>query len=233
MFELLQHPPRSPERLPLGAGVSVVVHSVLALSLFVGGGHRLLQAVSPASESVIEAAIRYLLPPDRPAPNPQHDMPRLGARQSGLPAPPRPDAWAARVPPLGTTAPTKEEGTTPLPLTVEAVAQNAFTLLDVDSAAARDPESAVPVYPPLLEARGVEGSAVVRFVVDSTGRALVETFRVIEATHPLFGQAVRDALPGMKFRPATMGTQHVRQLVEIPFGFKIIRRDEAVRRPYE
>jgi len=233
VFELLQHPPHSQERVPLGAGVSVAVHAAIALSL-VSGAQQILEPSRSTHETVITAAIKYLLPPNRPTRAAQEAAVRFGGTRGPEQAPPtqyvRPEE---KLPLLGEMNLPKDDRRTPLPLAVEAVAQNAFTLLDVDSAAARDPESAVPIYPRVLELKGIEGSALVRFVVDTTGRADIESFRIVEETHRLFGQAVRDALPRMKFRPAIMGDQKVRQLVELPFGFRLVTRGmvETGRRP--
>ena len=102
----------------------------------------------------------------------------------------------------------------------------AFALLDVDSAAVRDPRSAAPVYPSDMEAREIEGVVRVRFVVDSTGLIDLSTIKVLEATNESFARAVRTALPDMRFRPAMMGPQAVRQLSEQDFAFKVqARRD--------
>jgi protein TonB len=231
VFELLEHPPQSPERVPLGAGVSLAVHAVMVLSM-VSGAQRMLEPSRSTQETVITAAIKYLLPPNKPAP-PEAAV-RFGGTRGAEQAPATQYVKPAeKLPLLGEMNLPKEDKRTPLPLAVEAVAQNAFTLLDVDAEATRDPESAVPIYPRVLELKGIEGSALVRFVVDTTGRADVESFRIIEETHRLFGQAVRDALPRMKFRPAMMGDKKVRQLVEQPFGFRLVTRGmvETGRRP--
>lgn len=100
---------------------------------------------------------------------------------------------------------------------------NAFTDVDVDSAAERHPDSAAPVYPPDLMRLGVEGHASVRFVVDTTGRVDLESVQIIEASRPEFARAVIDAIPGMKFTPARIGTIKVRQLAEQLFRFVIQR----------
>lgn len=102
---------------------------------------------------------------------------------------------------------------------------NAFTVLEVDSAIARDPESAAPEYPLYLLRQGIEGSASVRFVVDSTGLVDTLTYRVVRATHDDFAVAVRRALPFMHFRPAIQGGRRVRQLAEQTFSFRITPRD--------
>lgn len=96
-----------------------------------------------------------------------------------------------------------------------------FTIVDVDSAAVRYPESAAPVYPPELMAKGVEGYAALRFIVDSTGLIDLATVEVIEASRPEFARAVRSSMPQMRFRPALMGTTPVRQLAEQIFRFRV------------
>jgi protein TonB len=55
--------------------------------------------------------------------------------------------------------------------------------------------------------------------VDTNGRALPETFKALRTTHDLFTQAVKDALPDMRFVPAMLGGKLVRQLVQAPFQF--------------
>jgi TonB family protein len=104
-----------------------------------------------------------------------------------------------------------------------ADAFDSFSELEVDVTAERDPESEGPSYPDSLLSRHVEGEARVRFVIDSTGRAITESFGVISTNHAGFGDAVREALPRMKFKPAAMGSKRVAQRVEQTFVFKITR----------
>jgi TonB family protein len=100
---------------------------------------------------------------------------------------------------------------------------HAFSEIEVDSVATSDPESEGPVYPPALMAKGVEGFALVSFVVDRNGRPDVRTFFAIESTDSLFVKAVRDALPRMKFHPAKRMNQAVPQEVEQRFSFRVTR----------
>jgi len=93
----------------------------------------------------------------------------------------------------------------------------------VEQPAAQAPNSATPVYPDILRQAGVEGEALVSFVVDTSGRVDLATFKVVRATHDLFASAVRNALPRMRFIPATVGDRRVRQLVQQPFSFAIVR----------
>lgn len=41
----------------------------------------------------------------------------------------------------------------------------------------------------------------VRYVLDTTGRPLMNTFTVVAATHPVFAAAVRNGLPGLRLAP--------------------------------
>jgi protein TonB len=102
---------------------------------------------------------------------------------------------------------------------------NAYQVVEVDSAATRDPSSAAPVYPPAMETRGIEGHVIMRFVVDSTGWVDMASAMTVEATAPEFERAVRDALPRMRFRPAKVGERPVRQLAEQLFRFEVTKSD--------
>jgi TonB family protein len=102
-----------------------------------------------------------------------------------------------------------------------------FTFTEVDSAVIVDPASAAPTYPPALLKLGIEGSVMVRYVVDSLGHADVSTLEVIRASRVEFAMAVREVLPFMRFTPARMGPKAVPQLVEQPFNFRIRKPDTA------
>ena len=83
--------------------------------------------------------------------------------------------------------------------------------------------SPAPRYPEVLRAAGVEGEVIVTFVVDTTGRAEPSSIQILNATNDLFGAAVRTALPGMRFLPAETGGKKVKQRVQQPFVFTIIK----------
>lgn len=99
--------------------------------------------------------------------------------------------------------------------------ENAFSIVEVEEQAERDPESAAPAYPRELMAKGIEGYAAMRFVVDSAGTVDLSSVRVLDFTHPEFVNAVRQAMPGMRFTPARLGDKPVRQLAEQLFRFEI------------
>jgi protein TonB len=78
-----------------------------------------------------------------------------------------------------------------------------------------------PRYPESLKSAGVEGSFVVEFVVDSTGRVDPKTLSFPKAAHPAFLRAVRDALLRSRYFPAELAGFKVRQLVSQQFTFVI------------
>lgn len=80
-----------------------------------------------------------------------------------------------------------------------------------------------PRYPAELQRAGVEGSLLVQFVVDSTGRVDEKTLSFPNDAQPGFLRAVRDALVRSRFFPAELAGMRVRQLVQQQFTFVIAR----------
>jgi TonB family protein len=100
-------------------------------------------------------------------------------------------------------------------------ADSVFTQLEVDSTVSRYPGSAAPAYPVEMLKQNIQGSVVTQYVVDTTGFADTTSLKIMSTTHEQFADAVRAALPYMRFSPAKVGTRKVRQLVEQEFSFKI------------
>lgn len=80
-----------------------------------------------------------------------------------------------------------------------------------------------PRYPEILRQQKLEGSVLASYVVGVDGRVEAESFRAVDATHPLFEVAVKQALLGTRFRPAEVGGNKVRQLIEQRFVFSLTR----------
>lgn len=78
-------------------------------------------------------------------------------------------------------------------------------------------------YPEVLRSAHVEGTVMASFVVDTSGYADMSTFQVISSDHELFTNAVRRALARIRYRPAEVGGQKVKQLVQQPFQFRLDR----------
>ena len=57
--------------------------------------------------------------------------------------------------------------------------------------------------------------------MNTEGVPEVATFKAVRSTDEAFTAAVRDALGGMRFKPALIGGKAVRQLVQAPFAFAL------------
>lgn len=78
-------------------------------------------------------------------------------------------------------------------------------------------------YPDMLRSANVEGEVLAQFVVDADGRYEAGTFKVLKSSHELFTQAVKNALPNMRFYAAEVGGKKVKQLVQQPFTFSLTK----------
>lgn len=94
---------------------------------------------------------------------------------------------------------------------------------EVERMAAAVPGGRGPEYPSLLRDAGVEGLVVVQFVVDTLGRADLNSLTVVRSDHAFFTTAVKRALAAMHFLPAEVGGRKVPQRVVQPFQFRLDR----------
>ena len=99
-----------------------------------------------------------------------------------------------------------------------------WTRETVDRVVVMLPGSAAPRYPESLRAAGIEGEVMAQFVVDTTGRVDVTTLRILQSSHAQFDDAIRSALPRLRFVPAEARGRKVRQLVQQPFRFGLDRQ---------
>ena len=235
MFEvLLETKHVRPPRPILETAVSALVHVSIVAALVTGT----TVVANPDARDKLDSFLQFLFPPDRAAKPGDEHLAYMGVGMIG----------SVRGEARGEPVKVEEKATTGeavvpqqatelaqlsgiLRLAEAAQAVGAFSIVDVDSAAERDPMSAAPAYPKDLLAKSVEGHATLRFVVDSTGLIDLGTVRLVESTHPLFVKAVEDAMPRMRFRPAMMGHSAVRQLAEQLFKFEIKKPPATARLP--
>lgn len=209
------------------AAFSAGVHVVLVIAVVLMAGPRLTRELALHLGDP-ERNSEFLFPKIRGAPTPEEHLTYLatgvglsdvGTAADGTQS--RQDrAESARLQ-VADAAPPAERP--PETRSEPRAADNAYELLDVDSAAVRDPASAAPEYPHGLMMKGIEGFAAMRFVVDSTGTIDMGTVELLQATHADFARAVREAMPRMRFHPAKVGTTAVRQLAEQLFRFELRR----------
>jgi TonB family protein len=220
-----QKPPRS-----LGATIVSVALHVGVIVLVVTQGQQVVDAV----RGFVEETVQYLYPVPRD----------IGTLRPGLESAPAPadlrvfgsatPPWREDVSGAGGVGLGAHDGAifAPNPSNTEAIepgiGDNAMSTVEVDSIAVFDATSAAPEYPETMALRRVEGAAVLRFVIDSTGLVDMATVRVMSATHSAFARSVLEAMPKMKFRPASIAGHPVRLLVEQAFSFKIQRVKKSI-----
>jgi len=84
-------------------------------------------------------------------------------------------------------------------------------------------DAKTPVYPRDLEAAGVEGEALVKFVVTANGDPDPASIVVVWATTHAIGESARDAISQTFFRPATQRGVRISCLVQQSIKYKIRR----------
>jgi protein TonB len=78
-------------------------------------------------------------------------------------------------------------------------------------------------YPALLRDAGIEGSVVLEFVVDTTGRVEPATIRIISSTQTLFEAPAREAIMQSRYRAGRWRGSPVRALALERVAFTIAR----------
>jgi TonB family protein len=91
----------------------------------------------------------------------------------------------------------------------------------VENQAQQVPGSTKVAYPPAMRQARREGEVLAQFVVDGQGVPDLTTFKVLKSSDQAFTDAVRTALPSMRFSPARIGGAAVRQVVQQPFTFAL------------
>ena len=102
-------------------------------------------------------------------------------------------------------------------------ADQAYFEFQVEKQVAPMPNNSAPRYPDMLRSANVEGEVLAQFVVDTLGRAEMQTFKVLKSSHDLFTNSVKSALSNMRFYPAEVGGRKVKQLVQMPFQFNLTK----------
>lgn len=210
----------TPHRKPSGktALVSAVFHTVLiAAAVYATASGAASKVVATAAQRV--TMIHWTKPSAQPsaaAPKPKPKSRPVVAPKKVPTATPPIDRNAAP-----TTEP--ETGPTSNANAIGSGTPGAYNAFEVDVEVVALAGGMSPRYPETLRSSGTEGQVIAQFIVNEKGRADRESFKVVSSTHPLFSDAVKRALPGMRFRPAQIAGKPVSQLVQQLFVFKLDR----------
>jgi TonB family protein len=83
----------------------------------------------------------------------------------------------------------------------------------------RAKEQPPPAFPPQLLRQGVEGNALIEFLLDEDGR--VRLPRIVSASDPSFGYAAAHAVAQWRFEPPTARGEPTVMRVSIPISFRV------------
>lgn len=133
------------------------------------------------------------------------------------------DAWLARPDGLS-SQPTSLAGLLAEKSGFVAPANGIYTADLVEKSVEPKRGNPKPRYPSALADMGIEGTFVVRFVVDSTGSVPADRIEFPGAMHRLFAAAVRTALLKSHYLPAMVGGRTVPEEVVQEFRFQVGRR---------
>ena len=228
MFATLLESRSRSERLTGGAVVSVTAHAaVIAMAVLATSQATVRVSNSPDAVHPIH------FPPAPAGSSARTSSERKKAVDGRLPIPIDIKRVGVELPPIDMSSTPMTSVDFPLPTNGGATGKNrnnwasnseaAFDADQVEKQVAFIPGSASPRYPDALRSSGVEGQVTALFVVDAAGRAEMDSVRFLRADNRLFEDAVRAALPRMRFVPAEIGGRKVRQLVQMPFVFTIGR----------
>lgn len=222
---------RARKRSPLGTTVSVVLHATLFVMVAAGAG---MSNQGPPEKPHRDILVYTPTPVVPHTPRPATSGPTHSTWNPSAP-PPIPGRVEITVPDfrnvgdhlLADGGPLVEFGHATLAQTT-GVSRSDATVSDVyDVRAVEVPAKTIgnqaPRYPSVLSTAGIEGSVVVRYVVDTLGHVEQGSVTTVSTTHALFERAVRDALPRFRFSSAQVGGRKVRQLVEQSFAFELRR----------
>ena len=176
------------------------------------------------SKVVATAASRVtMIKWSKPSAEPKNAQPAPKPKPKSQPVA-APKKVASEIPLVDPNAtPTSEPETGPTSNLTAGGTPGAFNAFEVDVEVVAMAGSYGPRYPDMLRSAGTEGQVTAQFIVSEKGRADQKSSKVLTSTHPQFTEAVRRALPQMRFHPAKIGGKPVSQLVQQQFQFKLDR----------
>lgn len=81
----------------------------------------------------------------------------------------------------------------------------------------------LPVYPPLLQQAGIEGTVMVQAIIDTMGRVEPGSIKITQTANPGFNESAKTSVLKSLFRPARVYGKAVRVLIQIPIAYTIKR----------
>lgn len=223
MFDVLIESKKKSQKGKL-AGTSIA--SIVFHTLVIGGAVYATLSAGQAEEAVVETAMVYIQQetqkqPDQPPP------PQLDVQLKGFQTIVAPTDIPTNIPPVNL-----QERFDPKDFSgigVEGgVATGIVPTGDVFSVdvVQEKPERLAgppPVYPPLLQQAGIEGTVTVQAIIDTMGRVEPSSIKITQTANPGFNESAKATVLKSLFRPARVYGKAVRVLIQIPIAYTIKR----------
>ncbi len=205
---------RTPRPL-LEATFSALAHGALIVAAIASPSLSSRRVDDPPVQQTTQAL--YVVPPDQSGPRQEEQLRFVSVGEKGAEIATAPTGGE----PANQSSAARSDETNTISVQRMTSNDDAYSILDVDSSAVRDPSSAAPAYPPAMMHLAIEGSATIKFVIDTAGRVDLGTVQTLTATNAAFANAVLVALPRMRFHPARIGERAVRQVSQQEFKFQL------------
>lgn len=221
MFDVLIESNRKRDKRLAGTGlVSVIMHS----GVIAGVVYATLSAGQTDNSNKIDTAMVYITQetkqPDQPPP------PELNVQLKGFQTVVAPTDIPTNIPPVNLQEhfdPKDFSGTGVEGGVSTGIVPSSDQVFAVDVVQEKPERLAgpPPVYPPLLQSAGIEGTVMVQAVIDTMGRVEPASIKIVNSANPGFNESAKQTVMKSLFRPARVYGKAVRVLIQLPVAYTI------------
>jgi TonB family protein len=221
VFDVLIESNRKRDKRLAGTGlVSVIMHS----GVIAGVVYATLSAGQTDNSNKIDTAMVYITQetkqPDQPPP------PELNVQLKGFQTVVAPTDIPTNIPPVNLQEhfdPKDFSGTGVEGGVSTGIVPSSDQVFAVDVVQEKPERLAgpPPVYPPLLQSAGIEGTVMVQAVIDTMGRVEPASIKIVNSANPGFNESAKQTVMKSLFRPARVYGKAVRVLIQLPVAYTI------------
>jgi protein TonB len=205
-----------------GTGMlSLVIHTIIVSALV----YATLQAGQGDDKVKVDTAMVYVTQQEQKQPD-QPPPPQLDIQLKGFQTVVAPTDIPTNIPPVNLNDKFDPKDFTGVGVeggTASGIVPTGGEVFQVDVVQEKPEMLSHPplVYPELLKQAGIEGSVVVRAIVDTSGRIEPNSIAIISSPNPGFDQPARNLVLKSLYRPARVYGRAVRVLIEQPINFQL------------
>jgi TonB family protein len=215
---------KKPSQKGRWAGTSLA--SIIFHTLVIGGAvYATLTAGQTDDSNKIDTAMVYINPEQQKQPD-QPPPPQLDVQFKGFQTVVAPTDIPTNIPPVNL-----QEHFDPKDFTgvgveggvADGIVPSSDAVLSVDVVQEKPERLAgpLPVYPPLLQQAGIEGTVMVQAIIDTMGRIEPNSLKIITTANPGFNESAKQTVLKSLFRPARVYGKAVRVLIQLPITYSI------------